>query len=442
MVHTFRAVALVRCRFQKSRRNERGVVTVFVALCSVVMLTFGAIAVDLGNARQVRREAQATADAAALSGLMDLTGTHSASNEELAVTHVKQYAYVDEGISLSAWDDCGAGTSIPSGWTAPDDEGPYGYANGDRCILIDTNDTQVRITHLPSISVKAIFGGIVGVDSINITAKATASIRPAHSSLCALCVIGSYYDGQNGDMTVSGSSGAGVAVNGWATTKNNGSLTVVSGGGIDLYNNGTSSGNLSPAPQSFPGLFADPLAGLAAPNTSGPVLSGCSGPGVYRSIPTDCTLSSGVYVITGSTHISGPQVLASSGVTFYFTCANGDGTARACNSGESGADLICTGNSYEQISAPMTGPTAGIAVFFDRNNAGTFDCRGNGTTGVTGTIYGASASLIMRGNGDCDLNSMVVVQNVTFDGNNVACDIAYNGAQNVELPYSPPALTA
>ena len=51
-----------------SARDERGVIAVMFALLLVVMLSITALVIDLGNARQQRRVAQASADAAALAG--------------------------------------------------------------------------------------------------------------------------------------------------------------------------------------------------------------------------------------------------------------------------------------------------------------------------------------------------------------------------------------
>jgi hypothetical protein len=240
---------------------------------------------------------------------------------------------------------------------------------------------------------------------------------------------------------------AGVGVNGSATTKHNGSVNVSAPGTTTLYSGGSYSGNFTPTPTTVSGPLLDPLAQFAIPSTSGLTSqSGCAGgtavPGIYSSIPT-CHLNPGLYVITGSTHISGQTTVdASSGVTLYLTCGSG-GTPQPCASGgEAGADLICTGNAAFQIAAPTTGPTAGMAIFFDRNNTSGLDCRGNGSAAVTGTIYGASASLTMRGNGSgCDFNSLVVVNTADFKGSPSSFCDHYDHTQNVPAQSLPPALT-
>jgi len=443
-VSGFESIRKVVRRRLASAQREQGVITPVVALSMTSLLCFGAIAIDGGNARQVKRQAQSTADAAALAGLGDLTGARVVDNEQAAVGTVKRYALVNQGIPLAAWTDCDTALTVPAGWSAPDNSGAPGYTNRNNCILIDSNNTRLRITHLPAVSVETFLGQIAGINEIMVTARATASILPGGGGSCGLCVLGDGipYVGGNGDLTISGDSGAGVAINGGGSTSSNGSLNVVSTGAISLYNNGTFSGNVSPTPRTFHYPFADPLAGLALPSMSGPVKTGCSGPGVYRSIPTECGTLTGLYVITGQTHISGDITIRANNATFYLTCEGSGGIARSCNPGESGADLVCTGRSSISINAPSSGTTKGLAVLFDRNNAGILDCRGNGGAGVTGTVYGASASLVMRGNGNCNLNSLVVVAGVQFDGNSGSCSIVYTDGQNVDVPMSPASLTS
>ena len=53
-------------------RDDRGISLIVVALCMVAICGVAAIVVDLGNARQVRRELQGGVDAAALAGSLDL----------------------------------------------------------------------------------------------------------------------------------------------------------------------------------------------------------------------------------------------------------------------------------------------------------------------------------------------------------------------------------
>jgi uncharacterized membrane protein len=59
-------------RLKRRCENDQGVSLVLVALVLVGILAIAAIVVDLGNARQVRRETQGAADAASLAAAQDL----------------------------------------------------------------------------------------------------------------------------------------------------------------------------------------------------------------------------------------------------------------------------------------------------------------------------------------------------------------------------------
>ena len=54
------------------RRSRSGAIVVLVAVCLMVILAFVAIAIDGGGLLELRRKAQATADAASLAAAEDL----------------------------------------------------------------------------------------------------------------------------------------------------------------------------------------------------------------------------------------------------------------------------------------------------------------------------------------------------------------------------------
>lgn len=410
-------------------RGDEGIAFVLAAVSMVALLIMVAFAVDLGNARQIKRQAQATADAAALAGAGTLR--EGGSDAEVAAT-VKLYATRNFDVPVADWAGCDSTTSLPMGWRAAE--------AGNNCILIDQSDTRVWVTKLPAREVSTFFAQIAGNDMFEISAAAAAEIRPGGAGECGFCVLGPF-DAQNGDITVSGDAGA--AINGSAQTGRNGILTV-SGGSIVVHNNGTWAGNFSPTPVSVPDALADPLAFLAEPTITGGLKSGCGqGPGVYEQLPRNCTLDPGLYVVVAPNHPSGQSnINATTGTTIYFTCRSGS-SARACNPNEAGGEMVCTGQaSFDVVaqqrgSTPVGGAIPGVAIFFDRNNTGSLDCRGNGGSGVVGTIYGRSATLRMRGNGECTFDrSLVVVGEVDFSGNPSNCSVTYNMNENVELQGS------
>jgi hypothetical protein len=172
-------------------------------------------------------------------------------------------------------------------------------------------------------------------------------------------------------------------------------------------------------------------------------VSACSpggGPGIYKSLDLskDCTLTPGLYVVTGSNHDSGQTQVTANGVTLYFGCQDASSDLpklRACTDGEEGGDLLLTGQATMDITAPTTGPAAGLAVVADRKSTATLGWRGNGAAQSTGTVYLKSGRLDYRGNGaGAAMDSLVVVGDMAFDGNPSQFDLVYTEARNVQLP--------
>jgi len=128
--------------------------------------------------------------------------------------------------------------------------------------------------------------------------------------------------------------------------------------------------NFDPAPTTDSLTLDDPLLGYADPavgacdvtasqpwSTTGLTLD----PGVYCSGlridgGRDVILRPGVYTFLGDLEIVGSASLTGDGVTLHFA----GGTSR----------LIARGNATLDLSAPTTGPTAGILLFEDRAQTG------------------------------------------------------------------------
>jgi hypothetical protein len=422
------------------RRDERGLVVVVCALTMAVLLTVVAIVIDVGYARQEAAESQHAADAAALAAAPALL-----DDEDDAFDAAVDYLARSLGRSSTA-------TTTTCRPSAPPADATTGQQT--RCYEIDGDYVEVtvhyhgtdRVRVLSAQHSPAFLGGIVGDDELEVSRAAVATVAGDGTSPCGLCVVGTGgpgdppFDSQNGDVVVTGDAGA--AINGSATTKKNGCLAAENGR-ITLHLDGEATGNLGEGtscdhltekePHVVGPPLRDPLRHLEPPSypITEPVKSGCGkGPGVYRSIPTNCVLDPGVYVITGGTKLAGHDEIRGDGVTLYLTCSTGGGSPRACDD-EAGAGVECAGNSSIELTAPTEGPTAGVAVWFDRGNTGSFDCRGNGGVSIQGTFYGVEATLWMRGNGNCDIRALVVVGYVRSSGNPATCHIHYELEENV-----------
>ncbi|MGZ8757868.1 MAG: hypothetical protein ACXWXC_07955 [Aeromicrobium sp.] len=259
------------------------------------------------------------------------------------------------------------------------------------------------------------------------------------------------HDIQNGNIVVEPGDNRRVHFNGNLDDRNNGGISAA-GGAITIEGSSSGlSGNYNPAPQGSAGRIADPLAHLTIPPPmvgltvkTNPCGTGATnGPGKYANfsnVTNDCVLKPGLYVITGSTHLSGQtKINAMAGVTLYFTCGTPT-TPTVCAPDATGGELLMTGqNSALDIAAPTSGATKGIAILSDRNNKGTFSFRGGGggatQTESVGTIYAASGTLDYRGNTQgLALNSLVVVGDISFSGNPSAFKVRYDEDMNTEPP--------
>lgn len=132
-------------------------------LMAGLLLTFlmalAALIVDLGNAMQIRRKAQSSADAVALAGAQDLP------TAQTVVTTVKTYAIENYGVPVSAWVGCTDADALT--------RKPDLTANTNSCISINEAFTKVRV-RMPTTDVKTAFGKVIGVSTVAVSASATA----------------------------------------------------------------------------------------------------------------------------------------------------------------------------------------------------------------------------------------------------------------------------
>jgi hypothetical protein len=422
----------------RRNRSERGVVALITAFLAIAMFAMAAIVIDYGHVRDVRRQDANAADAAALAAgnrlYLDNTLT---PNFTEAVSSAKSYASVNFGTTEAQWTSCTDPNRLA-----------YVPPGSTPCISFDYDGTdtlhrttEVRVK-MPTATVETNFAKLIGTSSVDVRAHAHVKLTPNPVAPCGLCVLGSgVHDLQNGDAIVENGD---IYINGSVNVSSNG---LVSTSGI-ISVQGTAGGSLAnydPDPLTGQAAISDPLSFLALPpdmtglvNRSNPCTDG---PGRYGSYNFDnslCTLQPGLYVIAGPAgtewKLTGndSQELAGNGVTLYFTC--GTQSVPAACSGHDGADLDASGNGFVSIKAPTSGPLKGLALAYDRGNTATMRLTGNGTSGMTGTIYMRSGTLQMNGNGLSAVNALVVVSDLTMNGTNATLHSSFNQANNVDFP--------
>ena len=434
---------------------------VLVAAMTVVLFGIAALVADLGQARVVRGEAQAASDSSALAAAnrLYLDGTPDA-DLPAAIAAAHDYALDNYGVTEVDWQAC----QDPGALTYKAPATVYDGRNysATECISFDDKDAtaegvqpeSVRVV-APVRGVKLVFGAVFGASHLDVSAQARASLKLDSFADCALCVVGfGPHDLQNGDASIAGGS---VAINGDVSLKSQGGLTATGEPNEDgtinadeaaISVSGTATGtSYSPAPLQHQEPIDDPLATIPLPtdlanvtpksNTDPCGTGDGHGPGVYGdvSFSSDCTLRAGLYVVTGDWALTGNDDLTGTGVTLFFTCGT-QSSPRACNApGEEGGALLAHGNGLIKLTAPMSGPYAGLAIAYDRLNKSPLWLTGNGESKYVGTIYGYSAKMRYDGNGCTNTNeSLIVVNSLEFNGNNACLQSTYTKSVNVYVP--------
>lgn len=418
----------------RRRTDESGAVVLLVVAMTLLMFGIAALVVDLGHARLVKREAQAAADASALAAgnALYLSGTSTADTVG-AVAAAKDYAASNFGVSEGDWAAC-----TDSGALAVPDV-------STSCISFDhaVKPSQARVV-VPARAVDLAFAtAFDGPESIEVNAVAQAKLRLRVKADCGLCITGNgYHDFQNGDAYISGGD---VAINGSVNIQNNG--LVSTDGKISVE--GTATGPLdgySPDPLTGQPPVEDPLADVVLPpsfsgltvKTNPCGLTAASGPGIYgaRNFGNDaCTLQPGLYVVTGQWDLSGNATVVGTGVTLYFTCGTPGAPTPCAAPGQPGGWLDAGGNGGIALTAPMSGPTKGLAVVYDRLNTADLEISGNGASLYSGTVYANSARMRYDGNGCAKTSqSLIIVRTLEFNGNNACLRSQYDAEDNAYVP--------
>jgi hypothetical protein len=159
-------------QLRSRRHSEDGAIAILAGILFLSLFLICALVVQLGFARDVRRQSQNASDASALAAAQALMKTGS-PDFAAAVAAAKNYATVNFRVSNSAWDDC-SDPGRPAGW----------YTPSTACISFDsqTKPTRVRVL-MPRRETKVAIGAGGGVKSLKIDSVAVASIAGAPAGL-------------------------------------------------------------------------------------------------------------------------------------------------------------------------------------------------------------------------------------------------------------------
>ena len=355
-------------------RDQSGATAVTIALLLSVLMGFVGLAIDVGNGYLTRRTLQSAADSSAFSAAASLAaGGGIPAQEAQAVAVAYGLTDGEDGVSIAV--------------NTPPVSGPNAGSSRAVEVLIErpgrrffsrlfvSSDTAVRARAVARIS-PAANACVVALDS---TADASTTETGAANVTLNGCSLFSN-SSSAGALELKGSaklSADSVGVVGGYTVGSNATLITV---------NGALAGHKA---------VEDPYEDMAVPPYSGcnynsaSLSSGTYGGGTQPTVfcnglqvnsGVTVTLNPGIYVVDrGMLKINGGATLRGTGVTIVLTSSTGTDYATAQLNGQSTVDL----------TAPDTGPTAGVVIYQDRRApaGGNNIFAGGSTQSLRGAVY-------------------------------------------------------
>ena len=390
-------------RLSRFWRDRRGNYALMTALISPVLIGSAGLATEGGLWMYVHQTLQGAADSAALSAATQYGLNTSASLDNQAQSVVATYGYTVGN----------AGTSVTV--NRPPSSGSYTGNNKAVEVIVTTQQTRLLSSIFSSGNVTltgravAIPGnaGMGCVLSLNLTASGGVTSKGNSAVSLNQC---SVYDDSNNSSAL---------VNGGTATINALSVNVVgqiSGGSGITTTQGTNLG-ISPVTDPYAGV-AMPSAGACTTNnvtykTTITIDPGTYCNGIQLNAGAVVTMNPGVYFIDrGSLQMAGGSTLQGTGVTIVFTSSTGNNYATA----------TINGGALLAITAPTTGPTAGIAMFGDRSmpTSSAFKFNGGDNQVIGGAVYIPKGTLEYAGGNNANTNcTQVIGDSVTFVGNSL-----------------------
>jgi Flp pilus assembly protein TadG len=388
--------------------DRSGATALVTGLLLTVVLGFVAFGVDMGGAYAARRAAQNAADSAAFSGAAGLmAGATNTTDQSRAVAARYGLAHGAGGVTVSV--------------NTPPTSGTHTTSPGA---------VEVIITR----PLQRFFSGVFSKQAATIRARAVAVAGSAGEG----CVV-AFNPTAHAAVLLNGQPNINLAgCSLYANSIANDALSlngqaILTAKSVELVGGSFTNGQAKIIGPIHTGVapMADPYADVAVPTYAGcnwngqPINGGvtkrftpvggapfvfCGGLTINSS--ANVTFDPGVYIIDGGTLIiNGGAVIRGTGVTFVLT-------------GRSGtyATVTINGNADIQLSAPTSGPTAGLVFFQDRRapTGGYPNIFNGGSAQVfTGALYFPKQGV--RFNGGTSLTSggctQILADQIDFNGN-------------------------
>lgn len=378
-----------------AHKKERGAVLVLVVLLLPVLISFMALAIDVGYLYSVKRKLQTVADATALGCAHQMQRAQPCTYENGANNAVALDVPALYGIP---WSD--VNTSQPA-----------------------ANQVLVQVSQ----NTPTYFMKIVSIDSVNVNAIARAEMRPNCVYTLDSGAANSFQTGTGANLQM---PDCGIFVHSnHASALNAVAGSVVNALSVDIVGNKTATGSVTPTPMVGVSGIGDPLSTLPdmVPGVCDHInlevkKSTTLYPGVYCGgitlrLKPDVTFSPGIYYLVGGGLDTGLgySSITGTGVAFFNT--------QSLPTYPYGPILIgvANGNSF-QLSAPTTGAYKGILFYQDRKIASgatsVFGGGANQPLQLTGTLYFPTTNVAYQGQSTTIAGTYtnIIAKNVLFSG--------------------------
>lgn len=368
-------------RSSRLRRDRRAAIAVMTAIVLPVLIGFTGLAVDVGIWYRERARLQIAADAAAIAAAHAYFAGDTTPSDLQAVALASALAATNGQL--------------------------IGTLNGTNSVAIGTYPTGAALPTGVTVTLTATaeryFTQILATGPVVISARATAGLAPENACVLALTnanttgisVTGSaVVNSPNCSMFSDAAGSSSGTVCGSANITAAGFAAV---GGISVG----CSASVSADQQTNQSPLTNPLAYLKAPTPQTCASQNNFGPGYVNLSPgtycggltinanTQVNFQPGTYIITdGNFKLNGnTTILSADGVTFYL-------------GGSTPGGIDWSGNTSSNVvmSAPTSGPYAGILVFQDPSATAGNVITGNTNLALSGDLYFPSTAFQMIGN--------------------------------------------
>ena len=395
MSHLFGSAGHGRNTLRNFRRDASGSYLVMMAVMAPVMIGSVGLGIDYGLWLYTQQSMQAAADSAAVSAAT--SGSNIAVEAEgVAAT----YGFIKDsgGVTMSV------------------NQPP---ASGSHTSVSNAVEVVINSVQTPQ------FSALLGTKQFTISVRSVAVATPGTGCVLTLnpTASGAVTSQGSSATNLSGcnlytdsSDSAAVTVGGTASLT---ALSVGAVGGVSGASNITTTGGIHTGVASLTDPYADKSFGSFSgcdqhnysTNKDDEITHGVYCGGISVKAGATLKLDPGIYYLDqGSLSIEGNGAIVGTGVTLVFTSSTGKNYATAS----------IASNASVNLTAPTTGPTAGIVLFGDRNmpEGTTFKLTGGSTQSFGGAIYLPKAALTYSGgSGGSTSCTQIIADTVTFTGN-------------------------